>query len=213
MKTFRDGVTVGEVLGIVQKPSPRTIKTGLTLTAIRNEINKYDWEDDPNEPDRECRSVYLGTVFSLMPSGKYYQPFACSNVTLCPVCNGSGHGVQAISKRVARRILSRNRRFRRLAVKRFGAAPDWPAHALRESDKLNRMMAKVKPTCPRCEGLGSAEARDDEVWREKAEIELESIGLCLQNGEGNPCDLFAMEYRDKELDETDAEEAAGMEAT
>jgi len=27
------------------------------------------------------RRVYLGTVFELLPSGKYYMPYACSNVT------------------------------------------------------------------------------------------------------------------------------------
>jgi hypothetical protein len=204
--------TVGEVLGIAPpKPLPRTIKTGLALTAIRNAINKYDWEDDPHDCDRECRSVYLGSIFSLTPSGKFYMPFACSNVAGCPVCNGSGYAPLTISKRVERRIRNRNSRFRRLAVKRFGMAHEWPEHVIRESDKLNRMMARVNRTCPRCAGMGSAEAHDDEVWREKAEKELDSIGLCLMNGEGDSCDLFAVEWRDKE--ETDAEESAGMEAT
>lgn len=35
--------------------------------------------------------VYLGTVFALTPSGKYYMPFACSNVASCPECGGDGH--------------------------------------------------------------------------------------------------------------------------
>ena len=29
----------------------------------------------------EARRVYLGSVLNLAPSGKYYTPFACSNVT------------------------------------------------------------------------------------------------------------------------------------
>ena len=35
-------------------------------------------------------SLFVGTVFSLTPSGKYYLPFACSNVELCPRCKGTG---------------------------------------------------------------------------------------------------------------------------
>ena len=33
---------------------------------------------------------FLGTVFALCPSGKYYLPFACSNVETCPRCKGNG---------------------------------------------------------------------------------------------------------------------------
>lgn len=35
-------------------------------------------------------TLYLGTVFSIMPSGKYYLPFACSNVDACNRCKGKG---------------------------------------------------------------------------------------------------------------------------
>lgn len=35
------------------------------------------------------KSVYLGTVFGIFPSGKYYMPWACSNLELCPMCHGS----------------------------------------------------------------------------------------------------------------------------
>ena len=27
------------------------------------------------------RGIYLGSILSIMPSGKYYMPWACSNVT------------------------------------------------------------------------------------------------------------------------------------
>ena len=42
--------------------------------------------------DRQCKSVYLGSVLSLSPSGKYYMPWASSNVDACPRCKGSGNG-------------------------------------------------------------------------------------------------------------------------
>ena len=35
---------------------------------------------DPDVEDDIC-SIFLGTVFALTPSGKYYMPWACSNVT------------------------------------------------------------------------------------------------------------------------------------
>ncbi len=38
----------------------------------------------------KVQSVFLGTVLDLMPSGKFYLPFACSNVAPCPRCKGTG---------------------------------------------------------------------------------------------------------------------------
>jgi hypothetical protein len=37
----------------------------------------------------KTRTVYLGTVFGIMPSGKYYEPYANSNVDACPRCKGT----------------------------------------------------------------------------------------------------------------------------
>lgn len=34
--------------------------------------------------------AFLGTVFNTMPSGKYYTPFANSNVAACDICGGAG---------------------------------------------------------------------------------------------------------------------------
>lgn len=36
------------------------------------------------------RSVYLGSVMSLTPSGKFYMPWATGNLEACPRCGGSG---------------------------------------------------------------------------------------------------------------------------
>jgi hypothetical protein len=38
----------------------------------------------------KIKSVFIGTVFSLSPSGKYYTPWACSNLSPCPRCKGRG---------------------------------------------------------------------------------------------------------------------------
>jgi hypothetical protein len=41
-----------------------------------------------DDPSNNYMSVYLGTLIN--PSGKYYLPFACSNVDDCPRCKGKG---------------------------------------------------------------------------------------------------------------------------
>jgi hypothetical protein len=47
--------------------------------ALKAEIEASDTIED--ECGNEVKSVYLGSVFSLSPSGKYYTPFASSNVS------------------------------------------------------------------------------------------------------------------------------------
>lgn len=49
------------------------------LNGIRQDLDATEWESD--EDGGESRSAYLGTCFALLPSGKYYTPFANSNVT------------------------------------------------------------------------------------------------------------------------------------
>ena len=98
------------------------------LENLKAELEQAPWESDPCNPDMESRQVYLGTCFDLVPSGKYYTPFACSNVT-------------------------------------------------------------------------EAEALKDEEWYEKADRELDAIGASIVSGEGDPCDLFVAQYREKENQE------------
>lgn len=173
----------------------KKIHTGLSLGDIRRSINKESWED--TDYGMEKRSVFLGTVFNLMPSGKYYQPFASGNLEKCPVCMGSGEMRRKLKRRIEKKILNRNAKWRKLAVKRYGLAVGWPDRIRAESDWLNTLALRFHRACHRCSGFGSAEARDDFEWQRTAESELASVGLYLESGEGNPCDLFAVEVRDK----------------
>ena len=52
------------------------------------QIEKAEAYDDMET--NQVQSVFLGTVFDLTPSGKFYLPFACSNVKPCPRCKGTG---------------------------------------------------------------------------------------------------------------------------
>lgn len=45
------------------------------------------YEDDEKN---KIRSSFLGTCFALVPSGKYYMPWAYSNLDRCPQCDGKG---------------------------------------------------------------------------------------------------------------------------
>jgi hypothetical protein len=109
-------------------------------------LTEESWEPDTWEPEiREYRGVYLGTVFAIMPSGKYYMPWACSNVEPCSRCKGQG--------------------------------------------------------CDFCGHLGSREAFEDDVMNEALQEYASKLGLCVEAGEGDPCDLFLNEYRDLEGDE------------
>jgi hypothetical protein len=56
----------------------------------KRKIKGWDWESIINQACANEGSSYLGTVFALAPSGKYYNPIANSNVSLCPVCGGRG---------------------------------------------------------------------------------------------------------------------------
>lgn len=48
---------------------------GIDWDAIRAEISERPWERS-EDIEGEERYVFLGTVFNLTPSGKYYTPFA-----------------------------------------------------------------------------------------------------------------------------------------
>lgn len=50
------------------------------LQKIRTLLDAEPWEEDKYN-NSETRRIFIGTVFSLMPSGKYYVPWACGNVT------------------------------------------------------------------------------------------------------------------------------------
>ena len=58
---------------------------------IENAIKYIENEEPYKDMDgNTLKSVFIGTCFNIMPSGKYYQPFACSNVEKCSKCDGKG---------------------------------------------------------------------------------------------------------------------------
>ena len=61
-------------------------------SVVKDVVDNPGYWGDPEEDDdgEVVEACYLGSVFSLTPSGKYYMPWACSNVEPCKRCKGEG---------------------------------------------------------------------------------------------------------------------------
>ena len=162
------------------------LNIGAILKAMEDADIVEDFDGNPK------KSLYLGTVFSLTPSGKYYMPWACSNLDPCHVCGGKGEidNPYHLPKLYARA----NDLVQDIIEKwlHVGIYREWPKEIRDKVDWLRDVCDRTKSdlTCPRCDGLGCAEARDDEVWMESLEEDLSDYGMYLESGEGDPCDLF-----------------------
>lgn len=168
----------------------RDIPLNFDPEEVRREIRREPWRHNR-------RGVYLGSVAWLTPSGKYYTPFACSNLDPCPVCHGEGSVRVTVKRRLVRKWTNENTRRRRLWVQRYpGGVYTWPREVQTASEALNRKLARTRGECPRCAGCRSAEAHDDELWQEKAEAALVRVGLSLETDEGDPTQFLAVEYLD-----------------
>ena len=174
----------------IGKEEEKSLETGIDWDWARSDIESQEWYD--NDSGDEERQVYLGTVFALMPSGKYYQPFACSNVELCPVCEGKatyGEMTCEICRGEGKR----------------GIHPDDDISTFDLVQKGQKCTScdgtgKTGIPCDYCESLGSREAHLDSLMQEKLEEEAGEHGLFITSGEGDACDIMAGEVREMELD-------------
>lgn len=172
-------------------------ETIFDLDVLKQELDTADVQEDLFN-DCMIKSVFLGTVFALTPSGKYYMPFACSNVDACPQCKGRGsvgaHKKRRIRRKAAKRYEQMMERHRlsydaALSEAERKKISDKAIAEYPQRQRYQRMAQGT--TCTHCEGVGSREAYLDELWREQAEEELGRIDAYLTSGEGDPCDLFA----------------------
>jgi hypothetical protein len=183
-----------------------TIETGIDWDDVKAEMEASDdWEDDW-DGDGQRRSVFLGTVFALFPSHKFYMPWACSNLDTCPRCHGRGGWPNRKVKRRTRKKWAAQkekltRRFQQRHLR-------YPMFDLTAAGRRYRRLQKFLgvSTCSMCEGCGSAEAYQDELYQEQLQEEADEHGYSIQNGEGDPVDIFVVEYRDKpeDLEDDDA---------
>jgi hypothetical protein len=142
---------------------------------------------------------YIGSALNC-PSGKYYTPFANSNVEDCPRCHGTGHttkthvcnlcagkGLRSLSELASMRNESIPQTVTMLAQS-FDVQADidndsFPCNACNGSGQIHN-------TCNWCEGLGSREAYEDQLWQEELDAQAEKHGLYWVSGEGDPLDQF-----------------------
>lgn len=197
------------------------------LTALRADLDSESWEIDPEDESCETRSVYLGSILSLSPSGKVYMPWACSNVMGCDTCKGSGTVIprsyrKRTQKKHARRHARIMRRFDRLYGQsnasnalgtpslvspwRPSSKPAAYAFIDRQPKRFRMRHLSLGSSCAACGGSGSREAHLDEIWREEMEIDLASIGCYLTGSGGDGCDLICQESRDRETCDDHSEE-------
>jgi len=176
---------------------------------VRDNVKNIDTADIVEDMEgNHQRSIFLGTVFSLTPSGKYYLPFACGNVSPCPVCNGSGRAFLHKRKARVRKAAKLKHRERILCadiMSRYGPHYEgkWPRHAAERLEHLRRELDKrrVEYECPHCDGIGSREAALDDAFNEALEEEANNHGCFIQNGEGDPCDVFLCKVVEEESEE------------
>lgn len=181
--------------------------TIFNIPSLLEEFEKAEvYEDDGGG---FVKSVYLGSCFSLLPSGKFYTAWATSNLDPCPQCNGSGDTKNPTgNSRIHKRVEKRLKVLVRKALDRFGTYHSWPKNVRDQIDRNRKIANRTQPTvsCVRCDGCGSHEAADDERWREKAEAELSEHGFWLHEGEGDPTDIFVgMSVPDPEEEEEEGE--------
>jgi hypothetical protein len=165
--------------------------TGLNWDSILSDLRSepWAWRDGQWE-----RTTFIGTVFGLYPSGKYYTPWACSNVNPCDTCGGKGKLVRPIKRRIAKKWTNYLDRFQRLCQVR---GVGWNSWAMKHNRHASFIQSRERGhPCPACGGMGSREAYLDACFQEDLEAEAEQHGVYVTEGEGDPCDLLVGECRD-----------------
>lgn len=144
-----------------------------------------------NNAGQPVRQYFIGSVFSLLPSGKYYTPWAWGNLATCPACGGTGQQYRH-SRRVRKRALRRAIRLMRM----FRTRPKKWAKMVKARTRADTIAKGL--ICSRCDGFGSHDVADDGRWYAQAELELAAVKLRLAAGEGDPCDLFVEQLVDED---------------
>lgn len=166
-----------------------------------------EWEDeDSSDYEGEVKRVYLGTIFGLTPSGKFYASFACSNVAGdCPACNGVGSIVPRTGKRTRKRAKRRSKDLCKGVMTRGGwymgtglGAP----YAVRVKAYRDHATRVADTSCNACDGMGSISAARDARWSEALEALATSMDAFVDYQDDS---IFIAQCRDKQSDEMESE--------
>lgn len=164
---------------------------GWDWDALRSEAESNAEPDEYSGDDTLSGRVFLGSVFSLYPSGKYYMPFACSNLAPCETCNGRGSIFPRMPRRIERKIRAEHARLMARFDALRAAGREFPPRLLARSRRQYRLYKRAcGVSCAACDGLGSREAALDARYGEILESVAEEHGFSVESGEGDPCDIF-----------------------
>lgn len=178
---------------------------------FRQEIEGWQWDaikrtaEENAEPDNKgdeggrIGRDFLGTVFSLFPSGKYYQPWAAGNVDSCGRCGGPGTvRNDAADPAQGQMLYGIRATLTRFLLDFHGARCEgrWPTYLSSAVSAIDAAREAVRDSlpCPHCEGEGSREVLEDSIFQEELESVADAHGMSIESGEGDPCDIFAILY-------------------
>lgn len=172
-------------------------KTILNLEVVEQMLDDAEVYED--EDGNKLQTIYLGSILNLTPSGKFYTPWANSNLDYCPRCNGTGHirNKRGRTKKYNSLRKQLKNLLNNMKRQEYGFPINWPTTTDKKFHKLADRVMKYQPTitCPDCNGIGSLEARLDQDWWDKLESELDTIGAWNHGSEGDGCDVMISRQR------------------
>jgi hypothetical protein len=164
-----------------------------TLLDMRKLKEQFeDAETYEDDDGNKLKTIYLGDIRDITPSGKVYTPFAHSNLNSCNKCKGEGsvkneHG----KKHNYTRALKKHNQI----IKELNKYENWRDAQITLRNKFIKTSKQMNwfnemETCTECYGLGSLEARLDQDFWEKLQSELDEISAWNHESEGDGCDVM-----------------------
>jgi hypothetical protein len=183
----------------------------LDWNKIKTLLEAADPEPVDEDPDQVQRTVYLGSVLNLTPSGKVYYPFACGNVVRCPFCSGTGNVDNPFMDEKLLEAASAERHEVTMAGIKDGLFCNWPEDLQARAKALDVIIEWARPTigCPHCHSQGSREAYEDEEYRDYIEDKADELGAFITGSDGDGCDILIAKVEpapEKEENEEDDED-------
>lgn len=178
----------------VNNPVMFTSKGKIRKTLKANDETIY-WNVEDCYNERLIASFYLGTLIN--PSGKYYLPFACSNVEKCPKCHGTGHTKKLYDCPYCthgKRYIEDIRRSGYIMLMIDIIEGKYPIKSDVMGDFIDCIFCqgtgKHTHDCNYCGGMGSREAYEDDLFWEFLDDYASKHEGYIESGEGDPCDTF-----------------------
>ena len=157
--------------------------------AVAASLDAQEAVKDDQDPDQLLKSLYLGSILTIIPSGQCRAPWSSARV--CPLCNGSGNfpnvlydaHTESINEKLRGEITRRNKDL---------LFADWP-----EADRIAAARIDVdlrhggqNATCPFCGGDGSRIRVEDQAFMEYLERKASEIGAFITGSDGDGCDVL-----------------------